>query len=157
MIDSYYLEGLWMTALGDYLKEIVMPTYEEFDRDQTRRRGFLAALVLFHCVERAIQDRKTAGFHMKGDSIRKAWGDASTAFKITDVVAHRFKHTGIDRGVDEERPLQWHGRVGFRHILNQMTPSALRSTLIDAIKFVQAQDPPARQLPAPSPQQPPSQ
>ena len=63
-----------------YLKEIVRPTLEEFERDPTSvRRAFIACVVTFHTLD-----------YLGGS--RQKFGQACPEFATVDRVAHAFKH-----------------------------------------------------------------
>lgn len=126
-----------MSALADYIKEIVKPTFEDFEHDQTPRRGFLAAVAIFHSVDRAKVDRKFTGRKRKGEDLRIDWGKASMEFKIVDAVCHRFKHTKSD--LEPEKPAQWAGTLSIGHVLSRMNSVEFRFTMIGAIKFLEAE------------------
>jgi hypothetical protein len=127
-----------MSLLDDYIKKTVQPTIEEFERDISPRRAFLTAVVIFHAVDRAAVDQ---GMRTSGN-LRNEWGKSSAAFKIVDVVAHRFKHVrsgdeGQPRRLDEGKK-QW-GDLTYGHALARMTMHEFSVTLKSAIRFVEEQ------------------
>lgn len=46
-----------MSVLAKYIEEIVEPTFNDFEADKTPRRAFLAAVSIFHAVDRASEAR----------------------------------------------------------------------------------------------------
>jgi hypothetical protein len=106
--------GTIVSTLSDYVEEIVKPTFKEFEQDQTPRRAFLAAVAIFHSVDRAKADRKAAGRKKKGENLRNDWGSECMAFKIVDAVCHRFKHTQSD--LEPRKPPQWGGNLSISTI-----------------------------------------
>lgn len=124
-----------MGALAQYIEEIVEPTFADFEVDKTRRRAFLSAIAIYHAIDRAKEDlgKRDAG------NLRKKWGYASAAFKIVDVVAHRFKHV---RNSEEAQPrrledgtTQW-GELTYGWVLQRMTLYEFTYTMKDAISFL---------------------
>jgi hypothetical protein len=128
-----------MNTLAAYIKDIVEPTCADFEREQTPRRAFLAAVALVHCVDRAIVDKKAAGLRKKGENVRKDWGEASMAFKLIDAIGHRFKHTQSD--LESERPEQWANALSVGDVLARTNVVQFRSTMIEAVAFVKSQVP----------------
>ena len=73
-----------MYTLRSYLTEIAEPTFREFDEDRgSARRLFLAAVAIFHAIERA------PGYN---SSTRQRWGRESRDFYLVDILAHHLKH-----------------------------------------------------------------
>jgi hypothetical protein len=128
-----------MSTLAAYIDEMVKPTFRDFEDEQTPRRAFLAAVTLMHCVDRAKVDRKASGLKKKGENLRMAWGQESTAFNIVDAIANRFKHTQSDLECD--RPPQWANALSVGDVLARMNVIQFRSTMIEGIQFVQSQIP----------------
>ena len=122
-----------MSRLGEYVKEVVEPTFKDFQEDSTPRRAFLAAVAIYHAIDRAAEDmgRKSSG------NLRKEWGDVSMAFKLVDVVAHRFKHTKSDD--EPKRPEQWNYYLSFADVLRRTTVIQFNYTMKDAISFLKEQ------------------
>lgn len=128
-----------MNTLAAYIRDIVEPTCDDFEREQTPRRAFLAAVALVHCVDRATVDRKAMGLKKKDENIRKDWGSASMAFKLIDAIGHRFKHTKSD--LEPERPAQWADALSVGDVLARTNVVQFRSTTIEALAFVKSQVP----------------
>jgi hypothetical protein len=127
-----------MRTLATYIEEIVEPTFSDFENDKTPRRAFLAAVEIFHAIDRASEDlgRRGAG------NLRKEWGYISSAFKLVDIVAHRFKHV---RSTEEPLPRQlqdgtnqW-GKITYGGVLSRMTMYEFSFTMRDAIRFIKEQ------------------
>lgn len=128
-----------MSTFAAYIRDIVKPTFDDFEREQTPRRAFLAAVALFHCVDRAKVDGKAAGHKRQGKDLRMDWGRSSTAFKIIDAIGHRFKHTQSD--LEPEKPAQWADALSVGDVLARMTIIEFRTTMIEAMRFVESQVP----------------
>jgi hypothetical protein len=127
-----------MSVLARYIEEVVEPTFNDFEADPTPRRAFLAAVAIFHAVDRAGEDsgRKGSG------NLRKNWGDRSAEFKIVDVVAHKFKHV---RSNEERQPrrlndgmCQW-GELTYGWALSRMTMHEFTFVMRRAIGFIREQ------------------
>lgn len=76
-----------MTELTRYLDEFVEPTLDEFRREPSRRRAYLAFVVIYHAIDR---------YPLRGqssvDALREAWRKESEEFEIAEIAAHDFKH-----------------------------------------------------------------
>lgn len=120
-----------MTKLQAYIDEVVEPTLAEHEEDATVRRAFLLAVAIYHAVDRAAEDRGLKG---RGN-LRKAWGRSSAAFKLVDVVAHRFKHV-VNPAENETREDQWGAGFTYGHALRNVTASHFAYIAKDAINFL---------------------
>jgi len=131
-------------ALTRYLKVIVEPTVEEFQRNPfSLRHCYLACAATYHSIDRAAEMTTK-----RPATLRQVWGRKSMEFKLVDIVAHDFKHIhASDRNVPPNRiPLSFalYGRMGFNtHTFNDtgQLESLRHLTFIvrDALKFVQEQ------------------
>jgi hypothetical protein len=71
-----------------YLRLIVEPTPDEFRRNpHSLRHAYLAAVAIFHCVDRVARTRG-----LRSPVLRQRWGRKSPEFARVDVLAHDFKH-----------------------------------------------------------------
>lgn len=100
-----------MSAFEQYISDVIEPTFADFESDKTISRAFIAAVVIFHAIDRAKEDYGTRA----SGSIRKEWGYESAAFKLVDIVAHRFTYG-------------W--------VLGRMTLHEFTYTMKDAISFL---------------------
>lgn len=133
-----------MNALTRYLKLIVEPTVEEFQRNPfSLRHCYLACAATFHSIDRAAE---MARKNPKG--LRQVWGRQSMEFKLVDIVAHDFKHIHASdrKGPPNTIPLSFalYGSMGLNtHTLNDtgQLESLRNLTFVvrDALKFVHAQ------------------
>jgi hypothetical protein len=130
-----------LSKLREYVSEIAMPTFQDFDREQNLRRAFLAAVAIFHCVDRAKEDLKAAGVASRG--LRERWTHESMAFKLVDAVAHRFKH--VNSNLESRKQKQWQDQLTIGDVLGRTNVATFRSVLIEALEFVEKQD---KKLPA---------
>lgn len=117
-----------MSSLKTYLEEIVEPTFDDFRRDETRRRAFLCAVAAFHAVDRAAEDA-----NKKSGNLRKDWGEESIAFKMIDILAHSFKHV---KTYDHQKPEQWNGLLSFGEVLARTPTVQFTSIIADALEFM---------------------
>jgi hypothetical protein len=84
-----------MNALRQYIKNIVEPTYAEFQSNPlSTRHAFLACVAAFHCVDRAVYPKSPG-------NLRKEWRERSIEFAIVDMIAHKLEHVVSD---DEKGP-----------------------------------------------------
>jgi hypothetical protein len=127
-----------MSTLGDYIIEIVKPTFQDFEKDQTLRRAFLGAVAIFHSVDRAETDRRAAGKRQKGEKLRAKWGNECIAFKMVDAVCHRFKHTKSD--LEPRKPDCWARELSIGDVLRLTSVAQFRSVMTEAIEFLEKQD-----------------
>ena len=73
-----------MSRLGEYIEEIVKPTFKDFERDSTRRHAFLAAVAIYHSIDRAKEDRKAGGKNkgvggnLERSGVTSAWRSRSS-------------------------------------------------------------------------------
>ncbi|MGP0059647.1 MAG: hypothetical protein ACLPID_10215 [Beijerinckiaceae bacterium] len=133
-----------MDALTKYLKLVVEPTVEEFQRNPfSLRHCYLACVATYHSIDRAAEIVKK-----RPATLRQVWGRQSIEFKLVDIVAHDFKHIhASDRNVPPNTiPLSFalYGRMGFNtHGFNDsgQIESLRNLTFVvrDALKFVHAQ------------------
>jgi len=119
-----------VSTLLQYVEDIVIPTYDDFLREQTARRALLAAVTAYHAIDRAADDlgRKSPA------NLRREWGDNSMAFKLIDVMAHRFKHVAND--AEKNKPEQWDERLSLGDALKRMNAVTFKSTMRDVIDFL---------------------
>lgn len=82
------------------------PTLEEFKRNQRSiRHAYLASVAVYHCIDRVARTRG-----VKPAVVRQEWARKSREFRLTDIVAHDFKHvrstnrTGVIRPAVPLRP-----------------------------------------------------
>ena len=121
-----------MEKLGAYLNDFVEPTLKELEGDPSPRRAFLAAVAIYHAIDRAAEDlgRKNPA------NLRKQWGDESKAFKWADIFAHHFKHV---RSHEDKRPLQWAGMLSYGDVARKMMMIEAVPIIQDAADFVRVQ------------------
>ena len=133
-----------MNALTQYLKLIVEPTVEEFQRNPfSLRHCYLACTATYHSIDRAAEMSKK-----RAATLRQVWCGKSTEFKLVDIVAHDFKHIhASDRNVSPKTiPLSFalYGHMGlnsrtFNDTGQIETLRNLTFIVRDALKFVQRQ------------------
>lgn len=108
-----------MNALVQYLKLIVEPTVQEFQRNPfSLRHCYLACAATYHAIDRAAEMSKK-----RPATLRQLWGRRSMEFKLVDIVAHDFKHIHASdrKGAPNTIPLSFalYGRMGFNtHTFN---------------------------------------
>ncbi len=130
-----------VSELGEYLRQIVEPTVEDFKRNPTSaRHAYLACVATYHAIDRVAYPKSVG-------NLRKEWGKQSLAFAMVDLVAHQFKHV---RSNDEKAPHPprtirlspgLFGQVGFNtHAFNDTgSRHSLRNLLFllqTAVKFL---------------------
>lgn len=71
------IEGIIVGILGKYIDEMVEPTFKEFEANQTPRHAFLVSVVIFHAIDRAVEESG----RRKSGNLRKSWGEMSADFK----------------------------------------------------------------------------
>lgn len=77
-----------MYTLRSYIADIAQPTFDELYADRgSSRRLFLAAVAIYHAIERA------PGY-TKG--MRQRWANESLEFRLVDTLAHHLKHVESD-------------------------------------------------------------
>jgi hypothetical protein len=133
-----YPGGSSMSVLAQYIEEMVEPTFNDFESNQTPRHAFLVSVVIFHAIDRAAEDLGKR----KPGNLRKDWGEMSADFKIVDVIAHRLKHVRSD---DENQPrrlkdgtTQW-GDLTYGWAISRMTILEFTFIARRAIGFIKEQ------------------
>jgi len=120
-------------SLARYIEVIVEPTFEDFRKERTARRAFLACVAIYHAIDRAAYPKKPG-------NLRREWGK-TLEFKMVDMVAHHFKHVESD---DEKTPPLQPGipltrLLGFNDAGDEMELRNMFFIIRDAVKFLHAQ------------------
>ena len=85
-----------MDDLSTYLRHIVDPTFEDWNRNPySTRHAFLACLVVHHAIDRAAYPKS------RGNML-KAWRKECLEFAVIEVVANQFKHVKADEGPSQK-------------------------------------------------------
>ncbi|MBS0985771.1 hypothetical protein [Acetobacter thailandicus] len=75
-------------TFDQYLEKIVIPTVNDFFKQQSSERlCFLACVVLYHCVDYAADNVQTTP-----KTITDRWAKESIEFALVDAVANHLKH-----------------------------------------------------------------
>jgi hypothetical protein len=120
--------------LQQYLREIVIPTVYDFNKNPTSARHlFLACVVIFHAIDRASEESG-----ISRGNLRKQWRDKSLEFMLIDVIAHHFKHVKSDEERIELRrkglPISF--ALGLSDMDDRLEFHHLHFIVGDSVKFL---------------------
>ena len=75
-----------MDDLATYLKHIVEPTFEDWNKNpSSTRHAFLSCLTVYHAVDRAAYPKRPG-------QLLKLWRKESVEFAVIEIVANQLKH-----------------------------------------------------------------
>jgi hypothetical protein len=121
--------------LARYLKNIVDPTFEDCRRNSASvRHTFIAALVIYHAIDRAAYPKSAR-------TLLQKWRSKSLEFRLVEIIALQFKHV---KSEDVRRPPP-KGMIPITHALGLDETAdtvELRNVFFlfrDAIKFLHQQ------------------